>query len=154
MIVVSLDPGVHTGIAAWDIKQQKLTAVGTMKIHQAMKLIEEWSTSYGEISLVMFEDARKRRWFGKTGKEVWQGAGSIKRDCSILEDWLTDLKIPFLAVAPKTGMTKLHDDQFSRITGWKERTSEHARDAAMITYGITAQHLAGLLRATNKWPIS
>jgi hypothetical protein len=36
---------------------------------------------------------------------------------------------------PAKGATKLDPDFFKALTGWKKRTSEHARDAAMIVFG-------------------
>ena len=65
-----------------------------------------------------------------------QGAGYVKAHCQIWEDFLTDYQIPFEAIAPRRNVTKLSADQFARITGYKGRTSEHARDAAMLVYGL------------------
>lgn len=64
-----------------------------------------------------------------------QGAGSVKRDASIWEEFCTDYEIPFRALPPIKGGTKLQPDYFKALTGWKGKTSEHARDAAMIVFG-------------------
>lgn len=85
---------------------------------------------------VRFEDARQRRWYGKAGKEQLQGAGSIKRDCTIWEDFLKDYGIPFQAIAPRHNRTKLNKLKFAAITGYKGQSSEHARDAAMLVFGL------------------
>ena len=65
-----------------------------------------------------------------------QGVGSVKRDASIWEDYLTDLGIEFEMVAPKRNVTKLSQDRFKAMTGWKNRTNEHGRDAAMLVFGF------------------
>ncbi len=65
-----------------------------------------------------------------------QGAGSVKRDCKIWEDFLTDLDIPFEMVAPRKGMTKYSAAAFKKLTGYEGKTSEHARDAAMLVFGF------------------
>jgi len=132
MLCIGLDTGTHTGFAVWDKGKRELTELSTLKIHRAMERVRELSVS-DEI-VVYFEDARLRTWFGNAGREALQGAGSVKRDCSIWEDYLTDLGVEWHAVAPKNNATKLNATFFEKITGWKGRTSEHARDAAMLVF--------------------
>lgn len=132
MLCIGLDTGTHTGFAVWDKDKKVLTELSTLKIHRAMERVRELSVS-DEI-VVYFEDARLRTWFGNAGREALQGAGSVKRDCSIWEDFLTDLGVEFHPVAPKNNATKLNTTFFEKITGWKGRTSEHARDAAMLVF--------------------
>ncbi len=139
MIYIGIDTGVHTGIAYWDSETQSFDLIKTVKIHEAMAMVKagiELSKNgiYQPIKVV-FEDARQRKWFGNAGREQLQGAGSIKRDCSIWEDFLKSLKADFEMVAPKDNRTKLNAQFFAKITGWKERTSEHSRDAAMLVFG-------------------
>src|SRR5574337_2378 len=45
---------------------------------------------------------------------------------------LTHHKIPFKALNPSAGATKWDAERFARVTGWKGRTSEHSRDAAVL----------------------
>lgn len=132
MLCVGLDTGVHTGFAVWDKGKKQLIELSTLKIHRAMERVRELSVS-DEI-VVYFEDARLRTWFGNAGREALQGAGSVKRDCSIWEDFLTDLGVEFHPVAPKNNATKLNATFFEKITGWHGRTSEHSRDAAMLVF--------------------
>ena len=88
------------------------------------------------------EDARKRKWFGPRSQEKQQGAGSVKRDCSIWEDFLTEInknsenKITFEMLHPIKGATKLNKEMFQKITGITSATSEHARDAFMLVYNF------------------
>ncbi|MDR2291980.1 MAG: hypothetical protein LBE11_00720 [Prevotellaceae bacterium] len=133
MIYIGIDTGKNTGFAVWDDKRAMLIAVETYVIHKAM---EEVLRYYANGSIfVRFEDARKRNWFGKAGREQLQGAGSIKRDCTIWEDFLTDKNISYEAVAPSRNITKLSAKQFKKITGWQNKTNEHSRDAAMLVFG-------------------
>lgn len=131
--IIGIDPGTNTGFAVWNVKEQRLEVVTSMKIHQAMEDIKQ--SSYQNNILVIFEDARKRKWFGNSGREQLQGAGSIKRDCSIWEDFLNDMRIKFYMVAPMNVKTKLKAKDFNRLTGWVKPTNEHARDAAMLVFG-------------------
>ena len=129
--IIGIDPGAHTGIAVWDRGKKELVFIKTMMIHQAMKFILEYST---EDILVRFEDARLRNWFGTAGREQLQGAGSIKRDCTIWEDFLKENGILYEAIPPRNNCTKLSSIQFKKITGYSEKTNEHGRDAAMLVY--------------------
>ena len=140
MIYIGIDTGVHTGVAVWDSEQKEFVVVDTMKIHEAMNFVYNYADL--DITLqVRFEDARQRKWIpmsknmtGELGRA--QGAGYVKAHCQIWEDYLTDYQIPFEAIAPRRNVTKLSAEQFARITGYKGRTSEHARDAAMLVYGL------------------
>ena len=137
MIYIGIDPGTHTGVAVWDTKERNLLSLETLPIHQALIKVMMWRDRVGHDLQVVFEDARQRTWFGrdKNTKAKLQGAGSIKRDCSIWEDFCKDYQIPFLAVPPIKGGTKLSEVYFKTISGWKGRTSNHARDAAMLVIG-------------------
>ena len=132
---IGIDPGVNTGFARWDKDDKIIVTCTTTTIHYAMLAIYKLHDE-GISFFVRVEDARKRKWFGNAGRDQLQGAGSIKRDCKIWEDFLTDLEAPFEMVAPKNNKTKMDAKIFQKITGWKERTNEHARDAAMLVYGL------------------
>lgn len=140
MIYIGIDTGVHTGIAVWDSDKRKFVYIDTLKIHEALNIVSSYA--YKDIPLcVRFEDARQRKWIpfaknmtGELGRA--QGAGYVKAHCQIWEDFLRDKDIPFEMIAPRRNMTKLSAEQFGRITGYKARTSEHSRDAAMLVYGL------------------
>ena len=135
-LIVGLDPGVKTGFAVWSRSERRLTTVETLGITQAMTLIRAMADA-GSLHSVRFEDARLRKWFGARGREALQGAGSIKRDCSIWQEFLQGLVgVPFLPVSPQAKGAKLDAAAFQRLTGWQGRTSEHGRDAAMLVWGI------------------
>lgn len=135
-LIVGLDPGVRTGFAVWSRVEQRLTTVETLGITQAMTLIRTMA-DVGSLHSVRFEDARMRSWFGAKGREALQGAGSIKRDCSIWQEFLSGLVgVPFLPVSPQAKGRKLDAAAFKRLTGWQGRTSEHARDAALLVIGL------------------
>ena len=139
MIYIGIDPGTHTGAAIWDNKQREFVELATIPIHQALLKVKNYYNDNKGLSkiCVVFEDARQRTWFGKdknTNAKL-QGAGSIKRDCRIWEDFCKDYQIPFLKIPPIKGGTKLSEAYFKTISGWKGRTSNHARDAAMLVIG-------------------
>ena len=132
---IGIDTGVHTGFAVWDIEAQRLLSCKTMKIDVAMETIREtWDEGYS--ILVIVEDARLRKFFkGEDMAVKQQGAGSIKRDAKIWEDYLTRLRIDFKLVNPTSRKTKITSEYFKKISKFAGRTSNHARDAAMLVLG-------------------
>lgn len=138
MFCIGLDPGKNTGVAIWDTKVQAFVYLDTMPIHKALEFVK---TFVDGTSRVYFEDARQRQYLPRErnaseyrGKLM--GAGSVKRDSVIWQDALTDWGIPFTMVPPRAGATKWTADTFRRITGYTGRTSNHARDAALLVYGM------------------
>jgi hypothetical protein len=137
LIVIGIDPGVTTGYAEWMPATRRFNAVEGVSIHVAMWRVVQWHRD-GELSHVVFEDARLRTWFGKASREQLQGAGSVKRDSKIWSDFLADAGIAFRALSPKEKGAKYDAAQFARLTGWQAKTNEHGRDAGMLVFGTNA----------------
>lgn len=138
MIKVGIDCGVKTGFAV--AEDGVLTRVETLTITKAMDEIKTLRSLYPDL-VVRIEDARLRTWFGsadarqaKSGAGVREGVGSVKRDCSIWEQFCIEQDIKFDLVHPAANVTKTKDTYFKRMTGWAGRTSEHSRDAAMLVH--------------------
>ncbi|MBP8005330.1 MAG: hypothetical protein KAZ18_00265 [Acinetobacter sp.] len=139
MIRVGIDCGVKTGFAV--ANTGVLQRVETLTITKAMEAVKELHTQHPDL-IVRIEDARKRTWFGstdarqaKSGAGVREGVGSVKRDCSIWEQFCIEHGIKFDLVHPAANVTKTKDTYFKKITGWTGKTSEHSRDAAMLIFG-------------------
>ena len=136
MIFIGIDTGTHTGVAVWDSEEKQFLDIKTMMLHQALQLVITMCHIWKKENVfVLFEDARQRKWFGHEADEKRMGAGYVKRDARIWEDFCTDYGIAFRALPPAKGATKMKPDYFKALTGWKKQTSEHARDAAMIVFG-------------------
>src|SRR5574337_185135 len=128
-LLVGIDPGVNTGVAVWDRGAKAFSSLTTESIVSAMgRVLALHKAGGGEL---WFEDARLRTWYGTKGREALQGAGSIKRDCSVWEEYCCLHGIKYRAIRPAKGATKWDAETFRRVTGWDGRTSEHARDAAI-----------------------
>ena len=134
---IGIDCGVNTGFAVWSIERKDFLLVESMEIHKALFQVMDYLKREKKVK-VFIEDARK--WSGgihKTKEEkasVAQGAGSVKRDAKIWEDFCNDLEIPFSLLRPNNRITKLTKEQFKAITGWTGRTNNHARDAGMLVF--------------------
>ncbi len=136
MIRLGIDPGVNTGFAVWSEEERKLIDVCSVGIIDAMDRALRMHR-VGALHSVTMEDARLRTWFGAKGREALQGAGSIKRDCSIWLEWAGFHGIALRSIKPAAGATKWDAEHFRRVTGWQGRTNEHARDAALLVFQST-----------------
>jgi len=137
--VVGIDPGTKTGFAVYCKRTKILMGVETVKVHQAFNAIsniKRIADKDGHKIFVRVEDARKRKWFGPGSNAKQQGAGAIKIQCKQWEEFLRTEGISFEMVAPAKIQTKVDAKKFKMITGWPGRTSNHARDAAMMVYGL------------------
>ena len=133
MIKIGIDTGVNTGIAV--SVDGKLTVVASMTITKAFALVAQYPADQAKLYI---EDARKwRGWKGKTKQTEarLQGAGAVKRDAQIWEDWCKENGYVAVFIAPYHNNTKLDKDDFERITKWTGRTNNHSRDAAMLIFG-------------------
>ena len=126
---IGIDPGTKTGMAIWNKEKKKFDVLDTLPIHRALIQVMNVRALINE---VVVEDSRQK-WFGGDPLRK-QGAGSIKRDCSIWEAFLKDYDIPYRLVRPQKKITKLKPAAFFQITGYGGHSSEHSRDAAMLVY--------------------
>lgn len=132
---IGIDPGVKTGICIWLKDGKVIHLLETMKIHGAMKEVERWVGAWPETT-VWVEDARQATYGRQKDTHKAQGAGSVKRDCTIWEDYLKSLKVDYRMIRPNSKFTKLSVPAFQAMTKWKWITSSHARDACMLVFGI------------------
>lgn len=124
--VIGIDPGTKTGVAFRKVKDNHITQAWTCSILKAMEWLKFFRIAHDPF--VFIEDPNLRKWFGNTGREKLQGAGSIKRDFAIWTEFLTFFSIPFHPVAPANVKTYTPEAlrTYNIYTG---KTSIHARDA-------------------------
>lgn len=136
-IYIGIDPGTHTGIAIWDSTAKRFLQIKTCSIVEAMATIN--TIDKRQIVGLYFEDAKQRQYLPREAsvseyRGKLMGAGSVKRDSAIWREFCSFWGIPYVAVAPRAGMTKWDPDYFAKVTGWKGRTSYHSRDAALLVF--------------------
>lgn len=132
--VIGIDPGVNTGIAVWDRHTQQFTDIRTLGILDAMEVVLKVSRLDGGVCLRV-EDPRQISNSRPGSRAMAQGVGSVKRDAKIWEEFVEKHELPCRFIAPsKRTLTKTPQHDFNRWTGWKGRTSNHARDAAMLAW--------------------
>lgn len=137
---IGIDPGTETGVAVWDTEKRCFAELFTASLPTALLHIWHDYVGWNNHTVIVFEDARKRKFLPREkdlseyrGKLM--GAGAVKRDCAAWQEFCEAYNFKFEARPPRPGMTKWSPDYFARVTGWTARTSEHARDAALLVFG-------------------
>lgn len=130
---IGIDCGVNTGFAVWSAKEMKFVKLVCIPIHKALFEVKN-AFDNGKNIKVYIEDARLRKWFGSNSNDKLQGAGSVKRDSKIWEDFCRDYEIPYQLISPKDNKTKLDSKQFKIYTKHQGSTNEHSRDAGMLVF--------------------
>lgn len=63
--------------------------------------------------------------------------GKVQRETSLLIEYIENKNIKLIKKRPtKYSLTKIDSKAFEKFTGYNKRTSEHARDAAMLVFGM------------------
>ena len=129
--LIGVDIGVNTGIAL--AVGGKLKEVFSTTILEAMDYVR----SHKPNVKLYIEDARKLKWGGynKGNTQRLQGAGSVKRDAQIWEEFAIREGIDYLLIDPRSNRKKLNAEQFKKLTGYEGSTNEHGRDAGMLVVG-------------------
>lgn len=137
--LIGIDSGTNTGFCLYDRFGKMIRKLKTMQIHRAMMEVKAiYDVAPGKV-MVVVEDARQVNM--KTDPVKAQGAGSVKRDANIWEEFLSDKEIfpdiSFQFVRPNKNNTKngLSAESWRKITKWAGPADTHARDAAMLVFG-------------------
>lgn len=131
-LAVGIDPGVNTGVAIWDYVHKRYVDIRTMPIHEAWKLLNAIKPF---VEIVIVEDVRKLKRRGGLDPARIQGAGSVKRDCSAWEKFLSGSGYGYvMRPIGKYSVRKCSTDYFKATTEWPHITSSHGRDAAMLVF--------------------
>jgi hypothetical protein len=145
MIYIGIDPGKFTGVAAW-YKNTKALELHTFSFWETIDYLTmqmEYSKKHNVQLKVVLEDPNQNKpiYFGNkravneaTRLRVAQNVGSNKRDAQLMEVFLERNGIEVTLVKPTTSKWSL--SYFQKITKYTGRTSEHARDAAKLVYGL------------------
>lgn len=149
MKYIAIDTGTDTGVAVWCTRTRTLSDLSVMKIHRAMDFVYDMvGEHFNEGIKIVVEDARKRKCFkGQSSDEMaakQQGAGSVKRDAAIWEDFLKDLGVEYEMREPRN--TKFTYARFVQYTRYdqpipyhgkpskSEKNISHATDAALMIF--------------------
>lgn len=145
--IAGVDPGVKTGFALWNREEKRFEWVETSTFWGVFFRITESCVLNPANTHIVIEVAhlapftfRQRR--GKaesfaTMDRMARNVGQVTREAQLLVEGFRRLGFTVSEQKPLGKAKKADDDrkQFERLTGWTERTSQHARDAARLCYG-------------------
>lgn len=137
-ITLGIDPGTQTGVATFI--DGSLHQIQTMTHAQVLAVLVG-STINGKVTHVIFEDANLQKpVFARAGAnarmmlKIAQNVGEVKFMCKEILRVCGEQNIACHGVSPLAKGKKLDAGQFVKRTGWKPRTSQHGRDAAMVAF--------------------
>lgn len=134
---IGIDPGRTTGLAIWDSGKKAFITIEGLTAFEAMRRVYNMSIAdvFNDQGLIVIvEDARQRKWYGKDASQKLKGAGAIEARCWDWEDMLKAHYIDHEFIHPIKGGTKIKASPFKKLTGYTPQTNEHGRDAAMLVF--------------------
>ncbi len=130
-MVCAIDPGVNTGMAL--AIDGVLHEVYTVSFTKAQADILELVNRGNAIELVIEDPRGQYVPLAQREPQRIKGVGSVERDCKLWIEFCEFYGIPYRLVKPGK-YRKIDAKTFKQITGWTDRTSEHARAAAMMVF--------------------
>lgn len=134
-LILGIDPGAHTGVAHF--LDGVLVLLETIQPHEIERTLREVMPAR-----VVFEDSRleTRAWNARS-KGAYGAAlatarslGQVDAWCRLITDVCEELQIPAHGISPTAKGAKRGAENFAVYTGWKERSNQHERDAAMVAW--------------------
>ena len=133
MVLIGLDPGVHTGLAVF--QNGALVELATIHPASIRSALVQWSPKR-----VVFEDSRlqSHNWTTHAARaaalKMARNIGEVDGYCRIIVEHCAELGIAAHGISPKGKGAKMDADSFRELTGWAGRTNQHERDAAMVCW--------------------
>lgn len=147
MIFIGIDTGATTGIAVWDSEKKELIEVRSSdfwgvhdyifdKYHDPIMI-----RGARPVTVIIelpgkFLYRKNNKYEEKVKRKIAVDYGGTRREAELLQGRFESLGFKVILLQPgKKSGTKMKAPAFKKLTGWKERTNEHGRDAAMLVFG-------------------
>lgn len=138
--IIGIDGGLHTGVAVWDTTKKEFVHMKTVDFWIAYEWISS-SFSANETMVYVEDPSQNKPVWRRRGMKDYefskkcQSVGAVKRETTLLIKGLRIKGFQVKAIRPKKGSyTKMKADTFKKLTKCKMRSSQHARDAAMLVF--------------------
>lgn len=135
-VSIGIDPGKDTGYAVYSISERKLIEVLSVDFWAAFEKVKMWRPEF--VAVVVVEvPTSKHVWHGDAAnaaanQRMGLNVGMAIREGELMAEGLTRLGYNVRTVHPRG---KVEAKKFEAFTGWKHRTNQHGRDAALLCYG-------------------
>jgi hypothetical protein len=148
MVLVGIDPGLKTGVCAWDTKLKKIVFIKTMDFWEVIDYFSQMKhtsdVTNQQVKAVIENSALNKPTFVKPGgntnlkmQKISRNVGSNQRESVLLIEGVRRLGFSVEEIRPtgKHGVKrKWSAEYFEKLTGIS-KASQHARDAAMLVFG-------------------
>lgn len=134
-VILGIDPGAHTGLAAF--QGGELQWLRTIEPHTIEHILRSAAPAR-----VVFEDSRleTRAWNAREKRNYGaalataRSLGQVDAWCNLITAVCGNLHIPAHGISPAAKGVKLDAAAFARVTQWAGRSNQHERDAAMVAW--------------------
>ncbi|GAB5518814.1 MAG: hypothetical protein RhofKO_10650 [Rhodothermales bacterium] len=145
-LILGIDPGTTTGLAAYYPSTQRLTECTSAAFWQVLHLVRttyppEGRAGIGKVAAVIVEDARSLPLYARhrnTKREardrVARNVGRVDMVTTLIIEWLQAKGYHVQTETPQR-RKKWDADTLARLTGYTLPTNEHGRDAARLVVG-------------------
>lgn len=135
MNVIGIDPGVNMGVAIYE--DGNLIDLLTV---EPLGLVDIINAYAAHPLFIAFEDSRLQShvWLPSQSKgvaaNIARKIGMVDAWCYMIERYCESYDVAYMRISPKAKGEKLNAEDFNRITGWKKKSNQHERDAAMVAW--------------------
>ncbi len=142
-VAIGIDPGRQTGFAVWQRRLGQFAELTSVDFWSAVERLSDYYHRFGSGLLVVVEDPGKNkpvfaeRLEGSSVRASLrraQNVGMNKEHARLLIEFCEMRGIAVRKVRPTR--KKWNADAFRRMTGYDGRTSQHARDAGRLVFGL------------------
>ena len=127
MINIGIDPGVKTGFAK--IENGEIW-VQTLNFYEVLSLLDTYKKQ--EIKVYIEVPENRHVWHAKGAAF---NVGMAVREAELLAGEIKKRGIDTVLISPKQKGPKWDKKAFQKITGLKNQTNQHERDAIMLIWG-------------------
>ena len=135
-LLIGIDPGKNTGLAAWDLQEKALRHYGQSSAIHAQTKILEFLKDF-EIFVILEDSRLNKRPKDASSVHRLKGAGDIAGQCRGWVEFLEHYSIKYeRRAAGLTYKGRSKRDLFEKITGISTLVGQdHIRDAVMLVWG-------------------
>lgn len=145
--LIGLDPGINTGFCLYDKTAKKIVKLDTLGFWELFDALEDIKVWIGQehVTFYIENSALNKPTFAKAGgttqrkiQKISRNVGSNQRESTLLIEGIRRYGFHVVEIKP-TGIKgvkrKWDESTFKKITTHTGRSSQHARDAAMLVFG-------------------
>ena len=130
---IGIDPGKKTAIAVYCSITKRIIDVFMTDFWGAYEYVQDNQNDILIKKVIIEVPQTKTNWHKKGCDITSANVGGIYREANLLADGIERMGLNVVRQHPQG---KYNAEYVAKLTGYKKRTSEHARDAIMLCWGF------------------